>query len=202
MLRTLRALLLVAGISAASAFVGAAAAAILGEGQAAPILGHIAPWSWYLSGPQHRIYVGRLGRSSDLTLGTNGLTDGSDWQGKQITLSGTDGNFEFEHYSSARKSVITGAITRGGVPVATPVAVGAADGQDVVPLVVAASTTGTHAVQTWDSGSSVVAAVEGDGGIVVGGIELVARVGADGRVEVDAVLGNGARQTLLVGKPA
>jgi hypothetical protein len=101
----------------------------------------------------------------------------------------------------AHKSVFTAVGKSGKALAATPIVVGAVDGQDVVPLIAAADASKSAAVQTWTSGSRVVAAVRSDGGLVLGGIELVAAVDAQGRVEVDAILKSGARQTLLVGVP-
>jgi hypothetical protein len=188
--RPVRTALIVAGLCVCTAFVGAASATIFDSVSSQFVRSHSATWSWLVSGPENNAYFGRLRGTSDLNVGTNGLSDGSDWQGSAITFTG-DGNFEFEHSSSVRKTVLDGHTLWLGAP----------DGQDVVPLVVAAGSTTQRHVQLWSVGHRTVAAIGVDGGLRIGDITLVAGIDAAGRVEVDAVRKNGERFPLLVGVP-
>jgi hypothetical protein len=190
--RPVRTALVVAGLCVCTAFVGAASAAIFDSVSSQLVRSQSATWSWLVSGPENNAYFGRPRGTSDLNVGTNGLGGGSDWQGSAITFTGEDGNFEFEHSSSVRKTILGEHALR----------LGAADGQDVVPLIVAAGSTTRRYVQLWSVGHRTVAAIGVDGGLRIGDITLVAGIDAAGRVEVDAVRKNGDRFPLLVGVPS
>jgi hypothetical protein len=82
----------------------------------------------------------------------------------------------------------------------TPVVVGAPDGQDVTSLVVQGSARQRRDLQQWMTGERVVAAIDPEGRLRLGGVTIDVEL-VDGRVILAAVLPDGMRQRLAVGKP-
>jgi hypothetical protein len=191
MRRTPRLLLLGSFLCVASAGIGAASGGLVTANVSPTVVSHAAPWRWDLTDARHVMSFGRLrspnsayGASTDLVIDTGGPGSLNGF-GSDVVLGASDGTFELEHGPSANATRLS------------TVAIGAADGQDVVPLLV--SSGDTQSLQVWSVGGRRVAVVRPDGGIVSGGVELTAGVDASGRVVVEAVLPNGTRQTLLVG---
>jgi hypothetical protein len=87
-----------------------------------------------------------------------------------VRLVGKDGNFEFEHGSQTDVSRLNSYYA--GTGTRTPVAVGGADGQDVVALIAQASPAQKRDIQQWLSGSKVALAVDSKGRLRFGNITI------------------------------
>ena len=190
-----------AGVCLLSACVGAVSA-LLAAPTSSLTQSSDPQWTWYLSYPGRSVGFGRpaaagngFGSGSDLAVN---VTNESSLRGQRIVLSGLDGNLELEHGSASRTSILTATSTGTSARRGVPVAIGAADGRDVVPLVVAGAAPAPP--QTWSVGGRTVASVSAHGGLEIGGATLVALLGKNGRVTIDAVLPDGKRQLLLVGR--
>ena len=181
-----------------AAFVGAASTSVLASGTSALQRSTDTQWSWFLSGRGRPVGFGRpvaagngYGGATDLIVNVAG---DATWGGGKLRLTGVDGNLELEHGSSSPVTELAAASSRGG---AAPMQIGAADGQNVIPLLVEGTTTGP--AETWSSGGRTIAGV-GTQGVTLDGVTLEASLDSRGRVVVSAVL-DGKSEPVLVGRP-
>ena len=176
----------------AAALVGAAASAALGGGSVS------GGWLWFKGnqttfigspkGPSYPPNSMLVQVAGDLDMGANHLRFGA-----------TDGNYEFEHGPSSPYTRLNSYFI--GTPTRTPIVVGGNDGQDVLSLLVQGRAGGqTNDLQEWESGSTVTAAINGNGNLRLGNVVLLTAL-INGRVQLIAQLPDGSTQILAVGTP-
>jgi hypothetical protein len=143
-----RPIIVVAGISLVSLVSGLAGALIVSTGA----------WGAALQ---------RLGITMPVYFKSSGeLTE----RGSHIRIIGDDGNFEFEHATTAPVARINSYVT--GTTTRTPIAVGFPDGQDIVELLVRGTQSRKSDLQQWMEGNRVVAAIDAQGRLRLGRVTL------------------------------
>lgn len=149
-------------------------------------------WAWFDGDPQ--AFVGEQASGGGLWLGSTGNVN---VRAHHLRLMADVGAFSFDHATTSPFALLNSYYI--GTSQRTPIAIGSPDDQqDVTPLIVVGYAGQHHDVQQWMLSGKVVAAIDGQGRLRLGGVTLSTEV-QNGRVMLLASVSGGRPHVIAVG---